>query len=68
MFVQSRVTDLAGKPLANVPGGRSGMPRWTVIMNVTQNTEYEPRARHTRARIHYRDVDGRLFFRTILLQ
>ena len=63
MFVQSRVTDLAGKPLANVPvdiwhADDDGYLRFTEGAYATEGPS-------SRARF-VTDADGRFFFRTIL--
>jgi protocatechuate 3,4-dioxygenase beta subunit len=63
MFVQSRVTDLAGKPLANVP-----VDVWHADDDGfydSQKPSYETAGPSLRARF-ITDADGRLFFRTIL--
>jgi hydroxyquinol 1,2-dioxygenase len=63
MFVQSRITDLAGKPLANVP---------VDIWHADDDGYYDSQREHyategpsLRARF-VTDADGRIFFRTIL--
>jgi protocatechuate 3,4-dioxygenase beta subunit len=63
MFVQSRVTDLAGKPLAGVP-----VDIWHADDDGyydTQRPQYEAEGPSMRARF-ITDADGRFFFRTIL--
>jgi protocatechuate 3,4-dioxygenase beta subunit len=63
MFVQSRVTDLAGKPLANVP-----VDIWHADDDGfydSQKPSYETAGPSLRARF-ITDADGRFFFRTIL--
>src|SRR3954462_8159967 len=63
MFVQSRVTDLAGKPLANVP-----VDVWHADDDGyydSQRPTYETTGPSSRARF-VTDADGRFFFRTIL--
>jgi len=63
MFVQSRVTDLAGKPLANVP-----VDVWHADNEGfydSQKSDYEAHGPSSRARF-ITDADGRFFFRTIL--
>jgi protocatechuate 3,4-dioxygenase beta subunit len=63
MFVQSRVTDLAGKPLANVP-----VDVWHADNDGyydSQRPTYETTGPSSRARF-ITDADGRFFFRTIL--
>ena len=63
MFVQSRVTDLAGKPLANVP-----VDVWHADNEGfydSQKSDYETHGPSSRARF-ITDADGRFFFRTIL--
>ena len=63
MFVQSRVTDLAGKPLANVP-----VDVWHADDDGfydSQKPSYETQGPSLRARF-VTDADGRFFFRTIL--
>ena len=63
MFVQSRVTDLAGKPLANVP-----VDVWHADDDGyydSQKPDYETQGPSSRARF-VTDADGRIFFRTIL--
>jgi protocatechuate 3,4-dioxygenase beta subunit len=63
MFVQSRVTDLAGKPLANVP-----VDIWHADNEGyydSQRSDYEAQGASSRARF-ITDADGRFFFRTIL--
>ena len=63
MFVQSRVTDLAGKPLAGVP-----VDIWHADGDGyydSQSPTYETDGPSSRARF-VTDADGRLFFRTIL--
>src|SRR3954468_10374657 len=63
MFVQSRVTDLAGKPLANVP-----VDVWHADNEGfydSQKSDYEAQGPSSRARF-ITDADGRFFFRTIL--
>ena len=63
MFVQSRVTDLAGKPLAGVP-----VDVWHADDDGYYNSQrptYETTGPSSRARF-VTDADGRLFFRTIL--
>jgi protocatechuate 3,4-dioxygenase beta subunit len=63
MFVQSRVTDLAGKPLANVP-----VDVWHADDDGfydSQKPSYETQGPSLRARF-ITDADGRFFFRTIL--
>jgi hydroxyquinol 1,2-dioxygenase len=63
MFVQSRVTDLAGKPLANVP-----VDVWHADNDGyydSQRPTYETTGPSSRARF-VTDADGRFFFRTIL--
>ncbi|MCK1382714.1 dioxygenase [Bradyrhizobium sp. 21] len=63
MFVQSRVTDLAGKPLANVP-----VDVWHADDDGfydSQKPNYDEVGASARARF-ITDADGRFFFRTIL--
>src|SRR5712664_4069098 len=63
MFVQSRVTDLAGKPLANVP-----VDIWHADGDGyydSQKPEYATEGPSSRARF-VTDADGRFYFRTIL--
>ena len=63
MFVQSRVTDLNGKPLANVP-----VDIWHADgegFYDSQRPSYETDGPTSRARF-VTDADGRFFFRTIL--
>jgi len=63
MFVQSRVTDLKGKPLANVP-----VDVWHADDEGyydSQKPDYETNGPSSRARF-ITDADGRFFFRTIL--
>src|SRR3978361_59208 len=63
MFVQSRVTDLQGKPLANVP-----VELWHADAEGyydSQRPTYETDGPTSRARF-VTDADGRFFFRTIL--
>jgi hydroxyquinol 1,2-dioxygenase len=63
MFVQSRVTDLAGKPLANVP-----VDVWHADDDGyydSQKPTYETDGPSSRARF-ITDADGRFYFRTIL--
>ena len=63
MFVQSRVTDLAGKPLANVP-----VDIWHADDDGyydSQRPHYDTEGPSLRARF-VTDADGRFFFRTIL--
>jgi protocatechuate 3,4-dioxygenase beta subunit len=63
MFVQNRVTDLKGKPLAGVP-----VDVWHADDDGyydTQRPGYEAEGPSMRARF-VTDADGRLFFRTIL--
>jgi protocatechuate 3,4-dioxygenase beta subunit len=63
MFVQSRVTDLAGKPLAGVP-----VDVWHADDDGfydSQKPTYETVGPSLRARF-ITDADGRFFFRTIL--
>jgi len=63
MFVQSRVTDLHGKPLANVP-----VDIWHADgegFYDSQRPSYETDGPTSRARF-VTDADGRFFFRTIL--
>jgi hydroxyquinol 1,2-dioxygenase len=63
MFVQSRVTDLNGKPLAGVP-----VDVWHADGDGyydSQRPNYEETGPSSRARF-VTDADGRLFFRTIL--
>ena len=63
MFVQSRVTDLAGKPLANVP-----VDVWHADDDGfydSQKPAYATQGPSSRARF-ITDADGRFFFRTIL--
>ena len=63
MFVQSRVTDLAGKPLANVP-----VDVWHADDEGyydSQKPAYATEGPSSRARF-MTDADGRFFFRTIL--
>jgi hydroxyquinol 1,2-dioxygenase len=63
MFVQSRVTDLAGKPLADVP-----VDVWHADDDGyydSQRPTYETTGPSSRARF-VTDADGRFFFRTIL--
>ena len=63
MFVQSRVTDLAGKPLAGVP-----VDIWHADDDGyydSQRPSYETEGPSSRARF-ITDADGRFFFRTIL--
>ncbi|MFT4116403.1 intradiol ring-cleavage dioxygenase [Bradyrhizobium sp.] len=63
MFVQSRVTDLDGKPLANVP-----VDVWHADddgLYDSQKPNYDAVGASARARF-ITDDDGRLFFRTIL--
>ena len=63
MFVQSRVTDLAGKPLANVP-----VDVWHADDDGyydSQRPDYRDDGPSSRARF-ITDADGRFFFRTIL--
>src|SRR3989440_5921833 len=63
MFVKSRVTDLNGEPLANVP-----VDVWHADDDGfydSQKPSYEPQGPSSRARF-VTDADGRFFFRTIL--
>jgi hydroxyquinol 1,2-dioxygenase len=63
MFVQSRVTDLQGKPLANVP-----VDIWHADDDGyydSQRPHYDTEGPSLRARF-VTDADGRFFFRTIL--
>jgi hydroxyquinol 1,2-dioxygenase len=63
MFVQGRVTDLSGKPLANVP-----VDVWHADDDGwydSQKAEYETQGPSSRGRF-ITDADGRFFFRTIL--
>ncbi|MBS0531705.1 MAG: intradiol ring-cleavage dioxygenase [Proteobacteria bacterium] len=63
MFVQSRVTDLAGKPLAGVP-----VDVWHADDDGfydSQKPSYDTQGPSLRARF-ITDADGRFFFRTIL--
>src|SRR3954470_13012540 len=63
MFVQSRVTDLNGKPLAGVP-----VDIWHADDDGyydSQRPDYETQGPSSRARF-ITDADGRFFFRTIL--
>ena len=63
MFVQSRVTDKSGKPLANVP-----VDVWHADDDGfydLQKPTYETQGPSSRARF-VTDADGRFFFRTIL--
>ena len=63
MFVQSRVTDLKGKPLAGVP-----VDIWHADDDGfydSQKPDYETQGPSSRARF-ITDADGRFFFRTIL--
>ena len=63
MFVQSRVTDLKGKPLADVP-----VDIWHADDDGyydSQKPDYETAGPSSRARF-ITDADGRFFFRTIL--
>ena len=63
MFVQSRVTDLEGKPLAGVP-----VDIWHADdegFYDSQKPDYETQGPSSRARF-ITDADGRFFFRTIL--
>src|SRR6266702_6746637 len=63
MFVQSRVTDLEGKPLAGVP-----VDIWHADDDGfydSQKPSYETQGPSSRARF-VTDADGRFFFRTIL--
>lgn len=63
MFVQSRVTDLTGKPLAGVP-----VDVWHADDDGfydSQKASYETQGPSLRARF-ITDADGRFFFRTIL--
>jgi protocatechuate 3,4-dioxygenase beta subunit len=63
MFVQSRVTDLKGKPLAGVP-----VDVWHADDDGfydSQKPSYETQGPSSRARF-ITDADGRFFFRTIL--
>jgi protocatechuate 3,4-dioxygenase beta subunit len=63
MFVQSRVTDLRGKPLAGVP-----VDVWHADDDGyydSQRPNYETQGPSSRARF-VTDADGRFFFRTIL--
>ncbi len=63
MFVQSRVTDLNGKPLAGVP-----VDVWHADGDGyydSQRPDYDETGPSSRARF-VTDADGRLFFRTIL--
>ena len=63
MFVQSRVTDLDGKPLAGVP-----VDIWHADDDGyydSQKPDYETAGPSSRARF-VTDADGRFFFRTIL--
>jgi hydroxyquinol 1,2-dioxygenase len=63
MFVQGRVTDLSGKPLANVP-----VDVWHADDDGwydSQKPEYETQGPSSRGRF-ITDADGRFFFRTIL--
>jgi protocatechuate 3,4-dioxygenase beta subunit len=63
MFVSTRVTDLAGKPLAGVP-----VDVWHADDDGyydSQKSTYETQGPSSRARF-VTDDDGRLFFRTIL--
>ncbi len=63
MFVQGRVTDLAGKPLANVP-----VDIWHADDDGwydSQKPDYETAGPSSRGRF-ITDADGRFYFRTIL--
>src|SRR5215475_9260798 len=63
MFVQSRVTDLGGKPLAGVP-----VDVWHADDDGfydSQKPAYATQGPSSRARFHT-DADGRFFYRTIL--
>src|ERR1700688_3313058 len=63
MFVTSRVTDLTGEPLANVP-----VDVWHADDDGyydSQKPDYETEGPSSRARF-VTDADGRIFFRTIL--
>jgi hydroxyquinol 1,2-dioxygenase len=63
MFVQTRVTDLAGKPLANVP-----VDIWHADDEGyydSQRPTYETEGPSSRARF-VTDADGKFYFRTIL--
>ena len=63
MFVQARVTDLAGKPLANAP-----VDVWHADDDGnydTQRPDYEQEGPSMRARF-ITDAEGRIYFRTIL--
>src|SRR5258708_34286670 len=63
MFVQSRVTDLKGKPLADV-----AVDAWHADDDGyydSQRPDYETSGPSSRARF-ITDADGRVFFRTIL--
>ncbi len=63
MFVQSRVTDLSGKPLSGVP-----VDVWHADDDGfydSQKPSYETQGPSSRARF-ITDADGRFFFRTIL--
>src|SRR3982751_5380818 len=63
MFVQGRVTDLAGKPLAGVP-----VDVWHADNEGfydSQKSDYEAHGPSSRARF-VTNADGRFFFRTIL--
>jgi len=63
MFVQARVTDLKGKPLANVP-----VDIWHADGDGfydSQKPEYATEGPSSRARF-VTDADGRFYFRTIL--
>jgi protocatechuate 3,4-dioxygenase beta subunit len=63
MFVQSRVTDLEGKPLANVP-----VDIWHADDDGyydSQRPNYATQGPSSRARF-VTDADGRFFFRTIV--
>ena len=63
MFVQSRVTDLSGKPLADVP-----VDVWHADDDGwydSQKPDYETQGPSSRGRF-ITDADGRFFFRTIL--
>src|ERR1700683_4414601 len=63
MFVQGRVTDLAGKPLANVP-----VDIWHADDDGwydSQKPDYETAAPSSRGRF-ITDAEGRFYFRTIL--
>src|SRR4029078_6919886 len=63
MFVQSRVTDISGKPLAGVP-----VDIWHADDDGfydSQKPTYQTEGPSSRARF-ITDADGRFFFRTIL--